>query len=84
MKLQLMILVLALGILTGCTTTLTQPEPVIVYRTKVKEVKVPVYPVIPEVKCDFKGTGFEPTVKLLECVINQKRVLDALRSKYSK
>ena len=52
----------------------------IVYKTKI--VKVPVYQPIPlpEVNCSFKGTNFEPTVKLLKCLIIHKHILDKIKA----
>ena len=51
-----------------------------IYKTKI--VKVPVYikPHIPEIHCDFNGTNFEPTIKLLQCVTLQKHILDTIRN----
>jgi len=65
-------------VLTGCATT--QPvKPVvmtqIVYKTKI--VKVPVICKHEPVKCDFTGTGYTPTIKLLECIVTQKRVIES-------
>lgn len=47
------------------------PEPVIV--TKVVKVKVPVRCIVPKVTCDFSGKGYEPTVRLLECIVKLKK-----------
>jgi len=62
--------------LTGCSLCPKppQPEPRIIY--KVKEVKVPVKCKIPKINCDFNGTNFQPTVKLLECIVKQKRAIE--------
>lgn len=53
----------------------------IVYLNKVEEVYIekPVLPDIPEVNCEFTG---EPTVtinKMIECISEQKKILDTLR-----
>lgn len=48
----------------------------IVNKDQVIEKKVMVKCPIPKIDCDFNGEGFEPTKKLLECVIKQKKVLD--------
>lgn len=48
---------------------------------EVKEVKVPVYPDIPEVTCDFVGEGLEPVEKLVKCLSLHKSILDNLRNK---
>jgi len=69
------------SLLTGCSTTPPPPETVIV--TKYKEVKVPVrmkYD-IPEIKCDFSGKGYEPTTKLLDCLMKHITVIETLRKK---
>lgn len=63
-----------LAMLTGCSER-------VVYLNKVEEVVVekPVLPDIPEIDCEFNG---EPTVvinKLIECISQQKKVLDTLR-----
>lgn len=79
-----LIVVLMLGvtlvfILTGCSQP-AAPEVRTLYKTEVKEVKVPVTPNIPELYCEFDGPGLEPTKKLLACLIYHKRVLDILRT----
>lgn len=57
--------------ITSCATT--KPKEVIIY--KVKKVYIPT-PCDVEVYCDFKGVGFDPTIKLLHCVEEQKRALE--------
>lgn len=66
-------------LLTGCSQP-AAPEVRTLYKTEVKEVKVPVTPNIPELYCEFDGPGLEPTKKLLACLIYHKRVLDILRT----
>jgi len=77
------IAVIAIGF-SGCWWDKPKPsckcETKYVYKYKIKEVKVPVKLHVPEVKCDFKGDGFEPTIKLLECIVKQKKVLEAISS----
>jgi len=69
-------------IFTGCIFT---PEPKVLIKYKIREVNVtkivkePVFVNIPDINCSFYGEGFEPTVKVLECVILQKRVLDTIK-----
>lgn len=74
-----MIGVTMIFLLTGCSQPAT-PEVKTLYKTEVKEVKVPVTPNIPELYCEFDGPGLEPTKKLLACLIYHKRVLDILRT----
>lgn len=54
-----------------------QPEPEIRTVYKTKEVKVPVKCKVPKIDCNFKGEGFDPTIRLLECIQLQKRALEA-------
>jgi len=75
MKIYKLLFLLVLGlVMTGCAS---EPKivtkDVIVY--KYKKVYVPT-PCDVTVKCDFTGEGYEPTSKLLECVIDQKRALE--------
>ena len=74
-----MIGVTMIFLLTGCSQPAT-PEVKTIYKTEVKEVKVPVTPNIPELYCEFDGPGLEPTKKLLACLIYHKRVLEILRT----
>lgn len=71
---MLLVLATILLILTGCTT-----QPKIVERVKVQEVEVPVKLNIPELNCDFRGEGLEPTRNLLVCLILHKRVINIIR-----
>ena len=74
----LVFVVFIIAMLSGCAKK--EPcEPKIVTEYKTIETKVPVMVEVPEIDCDFSGEGIEPTQKLLECVILQKRVLDNLR-----
>ena len=59
--------------LTGCATQ-HEPEIKVVYKTKI--VKVPVACITEPVTCSFSGSGFKPTVYLLDCVILQKKIID--------
>jgi len=61
-------------LLAGCCEKQPIPEPVII--TKYKEVNVPVKCVVPPVTCDFSGTKYEPTVRLLECIVKLKRSIE--------
>ena len=67
----LMILVtLTMLIFSGCATT-----DKIVYVDKPVPYAVPVKCEVPEVTCDFKGEGSEPILRLLECVVDQKKAI---------
>lgn len=61
----------------GCSQKEAEPKTQIVYETK-EVVKFKPCPV-PDVNCDFKGEGFVPTQKLLECVVEQKKALAVCR-----
>lgn len=62
---------------SGCTK---QPNgPTVVRNVEVQYIKVPMTVDIPDIDCDFSGAGLEPSVKLLNCVVLQKRVLDSIR-----
>lgn len=66
-----------LGIfLTGCVKKETC-VPVVT----IKEIKVPVYPDIPDIDCEFNGDGLEPVDKLIDCISYQKHILDLLKDK---
>jgi len=56
----------------GCT-------PEVRYVDRPVEVKVPVKCKMPEVYCDFNGTGSEPAIKAFECIITQKRAMEVCR-----
>lgn len=77
MKMLLLFIMFFIFILcTGCA-------PKVEYVTKVVEVekKVPVYPEVPEIECDFyKATPEEILNSVYECVIIQKRFIDSLRA----
>ena len=74
------VLIMALGgllMLTGCSTPPTKPvPPTIVTEYKTVEVYVHKPCDAPMPNCDFKGDGFEPTVRLLECVVKLKRTVE--------
>lgn len=64
-------------VLTGCSTPPTKPvPPTIITEYKTVEVFVNKPCDVPMPDCDFKGDGFEPTVKLLKCVVDLKRALE--------
>ena len=73
---QLKSLLVILAILTtltfsGCATTEK-----IVYVDKPVPYAVPVKCKVPEVSCNFKGEGSEPILRLLECVVDQKKAME--------
>ena len=57
---------------TGCFCE--TPEPIVKIKTITVEKTVPCD--LPKVHCDFHGEGFEPTQKLLDCVVIQKKALE--------
>lgn len=59
-------------ILNGCVCEPLPPKVV----TETIYVKVPVKHKLPDINCDFSGDGFEPTEKLLQCIVKQKRVIE--------
>jgi len=69
---NILLIVLALG-LTSCAERKPQVVDRVVY--KVQKVYI-VKPCDVVVDCDFKGMGYEPTMKLLKCVVKQKRALE--------
>lgn len=77
MKTFSIILIMVSLLLTGCSTK-QEPKTTIVYETK--EILIPVPCKVPTINCDFSGEGFIPTQKLLDCVILQKRALEACSS----
>ena len=46
-----------------------------VYIEVPKPYAVPVPCKVPEVECSFKGKGSEPVIRLLECIIKQKKAM---------
>lgn len=63
------------SVLAGCgVKTITKTE--LVVDTQTQDVYIPVKCEIPEISCEFKGEGFVPTEKLLDCVIKQKRAIE--------
>lgn len=62
----------------GCAEKECRPE----IRTvvDVKEVVKSVPCVPPKIECDFSGQSFVPVSKLLQCVVEQKRVIEACSS----
>jgi hypothetical protein len=76
---NLLSLILAVVIFTGCAGKQEECVPTRVVETQKVYIAVPCES--PKVKCDFKGNGFEPTTKLLACIVEQKRALEVCRSK---
>jgi len=72
MKIYKILIMVITILLTGCSCK--EPEPIRVIETVY--VNIPVKCILPKVKCDLNGNGYVPTVKLLECVIEQKRALE--------
>lgn len=71
-------------IITGCSFCEPTPQdPVIIYKTvyKTKIVKTPVVCDIATPTCDFKGKGYQPAIKAMECVTKQKRYIEACKGK---
>jgi len=65
---------LFLLLMAGCATKQEcKPDIQIVYKTQDVYKEVPCG--VPEVKCNFVGSGYEPTKKLLECVVEQKKAM---------
>lgn len=54
-------------------------EPKVITKVEVVEKIVPIKCKVPEVHCEFGGDDFEPTKKLLECIVEQKRALEVCR-----
>jgi len=71
-------------LLIGCSDKNPEVEHDVVVVTKIKKVYIETGCKVPKIKCDFKGEGFEPTIKLLECTSLQKHVLDSLREQSDK
>jgi len=71
-------------IVIGCGDKNPNPEHDVVVVTKVKKIYIETGCKVPNIDCDFTGDGFEPTVKLLECVSLQKHVLDSLKEQSDK
>lgn len=74
--------ILAIVLLTGCSNKPCEPKVV----TEIKYIDRPVAVEVPvkckiaqDVRCDFKGDGFMPTTKLLECIAIQKRVIESCK-----
>jgi len=79
MKIYSSVLILSvIGLLLSGCGRCPEPEIVTIYEPvyKTKIVKIPVKCDVPKPKCDFKGKGYEPAVKLLECVVTQKKFID--------
>jgi len=64
--LKYILAVLVALFLVGCCEKPPVLPPVV--HTVYKEVKVPVKCVVPKVTCDFKGEGYAPVGKLIECI----------------
>lgn len=66
---------------TGCSRTIVEYVP----QTVIKEVPVPVILDIPTIDCELGGdTPDEIINNMLKCIIDQKKVLDILRSENNK
>ena len=69
---KIVAIIMLMTLFIGCCPKV-EPEIRTVYKTK--EVKVPVKCEVPKVICDFSGEGFTPTIKLLECIKEQKEII---------
>jgi len=58
---------LSITTFSGCTKTVYVDVPV--------PYAVPTPCKVPKVDCKFNGIGSEPIVKLLECIVNQKKAM---------
>lgn len=72
----LFLLGLVVAVSQGCSCKNTETTKTVV-STDVVKVNIPVACQFPKVVCDFGGEGFVPTEKLLDCVIIQKRLMEA-------
>lgn len=85
MKVQFILVMIFTLLLNGCSWLEPEPprEPEIVYKTiyKTKIVKIPVTCDIGEPKCEFKGAGYTPAIKMTECVVRQKKYIKACKGK---
>lgn len=70
---------IALVILTIMTFSGCGCKPIVQYVDRPVEVKVPIKCKMPEVQCDFKGTGAEPAVKAFECISSQKKAMEVCK-----
>ena len=73
MKLRLLFstsVILTMLIFSGCSV-----KERVVYVDKPTPYAVPVKCKVPEVYCSFKGEGSEPILRLLECVVAQKKAI---------
>lgn len=64
--------------LFGCAEKECRPE--IKTVVDVKEVVKSVPCVPPKIDCDFSGQAFVPVSKMLQCIVEQKRVIEACSS----
>jgi len=72
-KLTTILVLIVLVMLSGCTGAEIKPRETIIY--KPVKVMIPVACDV-NVTCDFSGSGYTPTTKLLKCVIKLKRALE--------
>jgi len=76
-----LIIFMMLILFVGCNDPKPEPlpKPEIVYNTvyKTKKVKVAVPCDLPKPTCEFKGPGFIPAIKMSECIVKQKRYIEA-------
>lgn len=71
------ILAIAAFLFIGCATT--KSNPTVVRNVEVQLVQVPITVNIPEIECEFTGEGLQPSIKLLDCLVKHKKVLDDIR-----
>jgi len=70
-NLLIVLALLTIIIFSGCTKTVYVDVPV--------PYAVPTPCKVPKVDCDFSGDGSEPIVKLLECIVNQKKAMSVCK-----
>ena len=77
MILKNLLVVLVISIImtfSGCSA-----KEKIIYVDRPVPYSVPVKCVIPEVVCSFDGNGSEPILRLLECVVDQKKAIEVCK-----
>lgn len=73
----LFILVMIGLMLVGCSSKTEEDLKPCSSKVEVVEKVVPVACDVPKVECDFTGANFEPTQKLLDCLVLHKKLLKA-------
>lgn len=58
-------------------TSCSLPQKEVLTLTDTVEVKTAVRCEVPKLDCEFSGTGVQPGQKLLQCVILQKKIIEA-------